>query len=528
MPIDLNKKISMQISLEDIERKLDLIFDSNLDEETKEFLKEALRSLVKLDQLVDANQLTIARLRKIFDKKSEKLENSNGPKGGGKQPQPNGPKGRKKGQGNFTEKDYPNASKESHELSADKKHGQVCPNCQNAKLKKEEPEFYIRLIGSPVAKAVRHETEKTTCPNCGAIFEADFEGKSQGKYDTTLISMLAIMHYLGSFPFYRLEKIQKMFITPLPRSVQWSLMEALALSLEAVWRELEKIAREANNFYIDDTGNKILSKMKELKDMPKGTRKKMQTTGIVAEVVNTYRIVLFFTGLQYAGENMADLLKGRVSPVPPKIMSDALKQNKVKGDIGVIEINCNAHGRRKFQDVEKKYIAERDFILNLISVIYKNDKFCKENNYSGKERLIYHQTYSKESMDELKIWLESAFNKKITEPNSSFGKSIQYMINHWEKLTAFLIIEDAPLDNNLLESELRTPVLNRKNWLFYKTEKGALVGDIILSILKTCKLNHIDPFAYLNFIQQNANEIEAAHGRNEDLDSRFLPWNFKP
>jgi hypothetical protein len=94
-------------------------------------------------------------------------------------------------------------------------------------------------------------------------------------------------------------------------------------------------------------------------------------------------------------------------------------------------------------------------------------------------------------------------------------------------LTVFLRIEDAPLDNNLLESELRTPVLNRKNWLFYKTERGALVGDILLSILKTCKINKADPYAYLNFIQLNANEIEASFGRNERIDPNFLPWNFK-
>ena len=82
MTIDLNKKISLQISLEQIEHKLDLIFDSNLDAETKEFIKEALRSLVKLDQLVGANALTIARLRKIFDKQSEKSNSGENKKNG--------------------------------------------------------------------------------------------------------------------------------------------------------------------------------------------------------------------------------------------------------------------------------------------------------------------------------------------------------------------------------------------------------------------------------------------------------------
>jgi hypothetical protein len=281
MPIDLKKKISFQISLEDIEKKLDLIFDSNLDDETKEFIKEALRSLVKLDQLVGANELTIARLRKIFDKKSEKLPRKTGseqvPKSTDGKSGKSGKKGRRPGQGNFNKKDYPNAITEKHELPNEQKENQTCPNCSNALLQKVEPEFYIRLIGSPLAKAVIHETEKTTCLNCGFTYEANFEGKSQGKYDFTLISMLAIMHYLGSFPFYRLEKIQKLFITPLPRSVQWGLMDSLANILVAVWEEMKNQAKEADLFYTDDTGNKILSKMKELKDLPKGERKKIHT-----------------------------------------------------------------------------------------------------------------------------------------------------------------------------------------------------------------------------------------------------------
>jgi ssDNA-binding Zn-finger/Zn-ribbon topoisomerase 1 len=524
MTIDLNKKISMQISLVEIEKTLDLIFASNLDDVTKEFLKESLRALVKLDQLVGANKVTIARLRKIFDKQSEKNKSSNTlpvP------PKPKNHKGRVKGQGNFAKDDYANADKKKHFLSDDKKENQICPDCNNGKLKTVESEFFIRLTGSPTAKAVIHEAETTECLNCGAVFVADFEGKSQGKYDLTLISIIAIMHYLGSFPFYRLEKIQKMFVTPLPRSVQWDLMNSLAKILEAIWQEMLNIAREANSFYIDDTGNKILTKTKELKELPKGERKKLQTTGIIAEVINQFKMVMFFTGIKYAGENMKDLLEGRISLDPVMIMSDALNQNNVKNTTGIVEINCNAHGRRKFQDIEKKYEKEKDYILDLISTVYLNEKTCKENNYTGKIRLLYHQENSTKSMTDLKDWLDGAFEKKITEPNSSFGKSIQYMLNHWEKLIGFLKYEDAALDNNLLEGTLRTPVLNRKNWLFYKTERGALVGDIILSILKTCSLNKKDPFAYLNFIQANANEIESAFGRNEKLDPRFLPWNFK-
>jgi hypothetical protein len=149
--------------------------------------------------------------------------------------------------------------------------------------------------------------------------------------------------------------------------------------------------------------------MKELKGLAKGERKKIHTTGIIAEDTGTRRkIILFFTGIKYSGENMRDLLNGRISTVPIKIMSDALNQNIVKGRNDVVEINCNAHGRRGFQKVEGKYIKERDMILDWISIIYKNEKECKENNYIGHQRLVFHQQHSTMAMKELKKWLDSA------------------------------------------------------------------------------------------------------------------------
>ena len=85
----------------------------------------------------------------------------------------------------------------------------------------------------------------------------------------------------------------------------------------------------------------------------------------------------------------------------------------------------------------------------------------------------------------MKSWCEQTLNEKDVEPNSILSTEIKYLLNHWDGLTSFLRIEGAELDNNQLEQKLRLQVLNRKNWLFYKTEIGALIGDIICSFLKT-------------------------------------------
>lgn len=75
--------------------------------------------------------------------------------------------------------------------------------------------------------------------------------------------------------------------------------------------------------------------------------------------------------------------------------------------------------------------------------------------------------------------------------------------------------------NNVLERKLRLPVLNRKNWYFYKTEVGALVGDIIVSVVETAAEAGVNIFDYLVWLQKNKEDVK----QNSE---KYLPWNFKP
>ena len=94
------------------------------------------------------------------------------------------------------------------------------------------------------------------------------------------------------------------------------------------------------------------------------------------------------------------------------------------------------------------------------------------------------------------------------------------MNRHWDKLTLFLRVEGAPLDNNAVERILKMAILNRKNAYFYKTLNGAHTGDIFMSIIQTCKLAGINAFEYLTNIQKHAKYMAVN-------PSEWLPWNYK-
>jgi hypothetical protein len=77
------------------------------------------------------------------------------------------------------------------------------------------------------------------------------------------------------------------------------------------------------------------------------------------------------------------------------------------------------------------------------------------------------------------------------------------------------------LDNNECERTLKQFILMRKNSLFFKTEHGATVGDMLASLIQTCRLNGVNAWGYLVWIIRNKRDAR----RNPH---RYLPWNYKP
>ena len=151
--------------------------------------------------------------------------------------------------------------------------------------------------------------------------------------------------------------------------------------------------------------------------------------------------------------------------------------------------------------------------------VYRFDAEAKELGLNPEPRLVHHQTHSQSVMERLKGWMREKLDGKHVEPNSGLGQAIGYMLKHWEPLTLFLRKPGAPLDNNRCEQALKMAILHRKNSLSYKTLNGAQTGDLFMSLIHTCRLNQINPFAYLLAIATHAKEVKAR-------PSAWLPWNY--
>ena len=288
--------------------------------------------------------------------------------------------------------------------------------------------------------------------------------------------------------------------------------------IQPAYPALIRHAAQGDVVYNDDTVMKILELMKQSDEERRG-RKGMYTSGILS-TVGDRKMAVFMTGGRHAGENLADVLQKRSAALPPPVqMCDALSRN-LPENFKTILANCLAHARRRFVDVEPNFPQECTYVLETLEQVYINDALTKQQNMTPDQRLQYHQEKSAPLMDDLKDWLRQQFDDKKVEPNSGLGQAISYMLNHWKELTLFLRVPKAPLDNNLCERALKKAILHRKNSLFYKTEHGAYIGDLFMSLIHTCNLCKVNPFEYLKMLQQHSSELF----RDPD---KWMPWNYE-
>ena len=481
-----------------------------------ERIRGMAEALPELLRVLEQKNTSIGKLREmIFGAKTESARNvCGGP------PKDRPGRARGKGHGRRGQRSYTGARR-VHTPHANLKPGDVCPDCQKGKVRKQkEPATTVHVSAQPPVQAVVNELERLRCDLCGVVFTAEAPpGARGGKYDLSVGVLAGTLRYGTGIPFYRFEKLQESLGVPLPASVQWEQAERVAVLLEPLFDHLLYLGAQAAVVHNDDTTMRVSNLRMEIKAEVKPERTGIFTTGIVCEA-DQHPVRLFFTGRAHAGENLARVLGEREPGLdPPLHMCDGLSRNTPKG-CAVVDCNCNVHARRNFVDIRAAFPEESRRVVECYSEVYRVEAKAKAEKLTPEGRLKLHQALSQPVMDRLKSDFTKSLETRQVEPNSGLGQSMTYMIGRWDALTQFLRIPGAPIDNNVDERLLKTAIMHRKNSLHYKTERGAEVGDFYMSMIQTCVANGANPYDYLLSAARNAESVKKDPGR-------WMPWNYK-
>ena len=541
------------IELEDteVEQLIRKAEQGSLDVAEQKRLVPLLKTLLWLEHTLLETRISLSRLRRIlFGKKTEKGARKPTPpergdegggqgsgEGGGSNEPPAGrtdgssgqPSGgqtdasnahQRRGHGRRSAADYPGVETVCC-AHADHQRGDRCPLCERGRLYPLTPLVCLRFKGQPLGLATRYERERLRCGGCGAVFVAPLPPEAgQQTYDTSLKVNLAVAHYHLGLALKRIESLQDLVGMPLPDATQWQLIEQVADSTYPVYESLKTVGANQALVYQDDTGARILSLIQENQTDPPPARKGMYTT--VLRFEGEHAICVYVTGRRHAGENLDAVLAHRDPALGPiQWMSDGLAANTPQQHQDrTVDLSCLVHGRRKFVEIDAFFPSECARVIEAIAVIYQHDAHCKEHRLTAEQRLAYHQAHSAPVMKDLKSWMEKQLEDKQVEPNSRLGGAFDYLLKRWDALTRFLEIPGAPLDNNCAERALKMILRYRKNSLFYKNEHGAYVGDVLTSLIETCRLAGANPLEYLSALMEHRSAVFADPGA-------WLPWNYR-
>jgi transposase len=430
---------------------------------------------------------------------------------------------RHRGHGRWGAEAYPGAERVvcRHDALAA---GQRCPACGRGTLYPLPAGIEIWIDGNALLTAVRYEVERLRCSACGQVFTAPLPVEAgEEKYTNRARAVLVLSRYSLGVLFYRLEGFQALVGVPVADATQWDLVEHVADCAYPVFEQLKYLAAQGEVIYHDDTSTRILAVIRANRQAAESgqaaSRTGMYTTGLVAEV-GTWTIGLYFAGRAHAGENLVKVLVLREPERgPPIVMSDALSVNTINDDEAIIRSHCLAHGRRKFTEIEEVFPAECQGLIDALDTVFEHEATTRAQGLTAAARLAYHQEHSGPIMAALKVYLEEQIRERLVEPNGSLGKGFQYLLNHWERLTQFLRVPGAPLDNNTVERALKLMIRQRRNSLFYASTHSAYVASILTSVIATCARAGINALAYLVALQEHRSELF----RNP---SAWLPWNY--
>ncbi|QKC73113.1 IS66 family transposase [Mesorhizobium loti] len=194
---------------------------------------------------------------------------------------------------------------------------------------------------------------------------------------------------------------------------------------------------------------------------------------------------------------------------------------------GATHIGCMAHSRRRFVDAlkaRKKGGGPPEQALRFFEQLYRVERQARnEKPDKGETRdhciRRFRQQHSVPILNALKAWLDDIAPKVL--PDSKLGDAVSYTLNQWGYLTRYTEDGSMPIDNNLLERDIRIFATGRKSWLFSDTVDGAKASAVIYSLMLTCRACGVEPLAWLRHVLTELPQ----RPENVAIDD-LLPFNF--
>lgn len=369
---------------------------------------------------------------------------------------------------------------------------------ESEQLEYEPAQFRVRKI----------RREKRACRKCrDTVVRAPAPPRlvERGTLGAGVVAQVLVAKFLEHTPLYRQREIYKRSRVDLPRSTLGDAVAAACHHLLPVARRIREKVFAHDIVGTDDTGLRVLDPQHA-----KGSKR-----GFLWPYVAGHRFAYFAYTPSRSGAGPQAELADYAGYVQVDGYSgyDALFRGE---NCPRIEVGCFMHARRYFvQAVDAGDLRALPAVAQ-IRALYAVEREAKEAGLDAPGRRALREQKARPLLEELQAWLE-AMAPRAT-PKSPLGQAIGYAQNRWPALLRYLDDGRLEIDNGEVERLIRLVALGRKNYLFAGSDAGAERAAVAYTVLATCTLHELDPWAYVKDVLEKI----AADWPQRELD-RLLP-----
>jgi transposase len=333
------------------------------------------------------------------------------------------------------------------------------------------------------------------------------------------IAHVLVSKYADHCPLYRQSQILARSGIDIHRSTLADWVGVAAFHLAAIVDRMAEHLKSSTKLFMDETTAPVL-------DPGRGKTK----TGYFWALARDDRswggedppAVVYFYAPGRHGEHAETFLTGfnGILQIDGYPGYNRLTRPSRKGGDPIIVAHCWAHARRKLKEVfdrDGSQIAAEG--LRRIAELYAIEKDIR--GICAGQRLCARQARSAPLVEAFGTWLQA--QRLRVSVKSRLGEKLAYIANHWDGLQTFLTDGRVEIDSNTVENLIRPIALNRKNALFAGHDEGGRAWSCIASLIETCKINGVEPYAYM---KSTLEAIASGHPKSRIDD--LLPWNFQP
>ena len=356
-----------------------------------------------------------------------------------------------------------------------------------------------RLAQKPVSyvvlKTVRPVVKRKNGTLASAPAPVGVLGKSVA--DVSLLACMAIEKFVYHLPLYRQHQRMAAAGVRLARSTLTGLLQRTGDLLEPIVEAQLASITSGAVVAVDETpikaGRKGRGKMK---------------TGYFWPIYGEQDEIVFPFSPSRSGELIAELLDG-YSGV---LLTDGYStyERYAARVNGIVHAQCWSHVRRHFLKAEGVEPELTEIALDYIRRLYDAEAKLKPRLDDPDRLLEKRAGRSKPIVDAFFDWLKTTLDERLLLPRNPFTEAAGYALDREQALRVFLEYPHVPIDTNHLEREIRPIALGRKNWMFCWTEIGARYVGIFQSLLRTCRLQDVDPYVYLVDVLQRVEHHPAS------------------